>query len=102
MYNLLMVIGCRIDFKYLTLFTNYIAFYHPFTLLTYLIKEVLMISLFPCNESCRSSRLTQISSLRGELPHFPPDEALASGFQQCCAIPVQTNPSSCKNLDPQR
>lgn len=36
MYNLL--IGCRIDLKYLTLFTNYITFYNPFTLLTYLIK----------------------------------------------------------------
>lgn len=37
-----------------------------------------MISLFPCDESCTSSRLTQISSLREELPHFPPGEVLDS------------------------
>lgn len=41
-----------------------------------------MISLFPCDESCRSSRVTQISSLREELPHFTPAESLASGVLQ--------------------
>lgn len=91
----------ELTLKHLTLFTYYIAFYNPFTLLTYLIKWVLMISLLPCNESYRSFRLTQISSLRAELPHFTPAEVLASGFQQCCApaaIPAQANLSSCKKI----
>lgn len=61
-----------------------------------------MISLFPCNESCRSSETDTIfytSPPRKDLPYLVAAEALADGSQQdsaAAAGPAQKHPSPSK------